>query len=353
MHNIWWGKTDGPRRFLERAAEFLSNGCSVVLCLPKDLPWRQTMRETLYKLLDEKFSPPREIVEVDAQEIPRTPPKYVMQEFCANKAGFHPYGDKAHAEFLADKADEGISLNDTCLWVRDAANEPGSQWFRFVADYHGFLGERRGGVFLLEVNANFDGRACDGVKILSFDGEIGDYDYFAFNILLAAESSNDTKLMKQYLAELVTGLTGCNAELAAACMERRDELLAEPRAVFRKILAQGDFAAATDDDIDQPIWVAQMKLIFPLVESFRRRVLLKKYFRPIAAALPCYSSWGERIETPEQAELGVLVHLVKLRKLWFDKPDWDELLYYRDLRNRLAHLEILPLEEVRRVFEKS
>ena len=80
---------------------------------------------------------------------------------------------------------------------------------------------------------------------------------------------------------------------------------------------------------------------------------MKKYHREISFALPCYSAWHEKIETPEQAELGVLVHLVNSGKLWFQRLDWDELLYYRDLRNKLAHLEILPLEEMQRVFEKS
>lgn len=352
MHKIWWEKTNGARKFLESTAEFLSAGCSVVLCLPENLPWRETMREVLYKILDEKFSITRVIREVDAQEISRTPQKFVMYNFCANKSGFNPYNDKeAYAEFLA--ASRRIELNDTCLWIRNANDSQADEWFSFIADYHSFLGDKRGGTFLLEAGADFKCKSTDGVKILSFDSEISDYDCFAFNIMLAAEGSN-IKLMKQYLAELMTRLTERNVELAAACMNYRDKFLEEPHEVFKQILSEGNFnCTKNDDEIKQAIWVTQLKLIFPLIEDFRREVLLKKYHRDISVALPCYSAWREKIETPEQAELGVLVHLVNSGKLWFQRLDWDELLYYRDLRNKLAHLEILPLEEMQRVFEKS
>ncbi len=350
MDKIWWEETGGPRRFLDSATEFLADGGSVVLCLPKNLPWRDTMRETLHKLLDDKFSTTRMTETVDAKKIPKTPPKYVLENFCANKSGFKLY-DKAHAEFLATR--RNIALNDRCLWIRNASDAQADEWFSFIADYHGFLANRRGGTFLLEAGANFKGTSTDGVKILAFDKEISDYDCFAFNIMLAAEGGKN-KLMKQYLAELVTRLTERNVELAAACMNCRDEFINNPHDVFKRILLEGNFTyAKTYEDIEQAIWVTQLKLIFPLIEDFRREVLLKKYYREISVALPCDSAWQEKIERPEQAELGILIHLVNMGKLWFQPPDWKELLYYRDLRNKLAHLEILPLEEVQRIFDKS
>lgn len=352
MDNIWWEKIGGPRRFLAETAELLADGRSVVMCLPEKLPWPRTMREVLGGLLDRKFSGMRAVEEVDAAKITVTPQKYVMHNFCSNKTGFRPYSDEAYAEFLATS--KGIALNDTCLWIRNAADEQVASWFAFIAAYHGFLGGKRGGTFLLEVGADFKAQVTPGIEVRAFDRQISDYDYFAFGILVAAAGGEKSTLMKQYLAELITQLVKRNVELGAACMRDTDEFLSNPREVFKAILAEEGVAAEmSDDEIDQAIWVTQLKLIFPLLEDFRREVLLKNYYDAISSALPCSSGWNERIETPEQAELGTLVYLVNLRKLWFNKPDWDKLVYYRDVRNKLAHLEILPLDEVRRVFGEA
>ena len=349
MDKIWWKKTDGASRFLSEAAEVLSGGRSVVFNLPERVPWRDTMREVLWGLLNEKFSGVRETEILDAQEISKAPQKFVMNNFCPDKEGFRPYGAEAYAEFLANSPN--TLLIERCLWIQNADAAQAAEWFAFIADYHRFLDGRGGGVFILEATDDFAAQNCAGIEIFSYADRISEYDCFAFNILTAAEFCKANNLTKQYLAELVTRLIDGNIELGAACLQHSTEFLKNPREMFKAISAELDFPPRADEDIDFDIRLTQLKLIFPLVETFRRQ-LIKKYYQAVAAALPCNSGYFE-VEKPEQAELGTLRFLVSERRLWFDKPDWDELLSYREIRNKLAHLEILPFDELQIIFEKN
>lgn len=349
MDKIWWKKTDGASRFLSEAANVLNRGRSVVFSLPEHVPWLDTMRNVLLDLLNAKFSGVREIEILDAKKIAKAPQKFVMNNFCPNKTGFRPYGDKAYAEFLAESPNN--LLIERCLWIQNADAIQAAEWFDFIADYHRFLNGRSGGVFILETINEFSEQTRAGVEIFSYADRITEYDCFAFNILTAAEFCRANNLTKQYLAELVTRLVGGNVELGAACLSRSVEFLREPRTVFKNILADENIPPQSDEDIDLAIWLTQLKLVFPFVETFRRR-LIKKYYSTIAEVLPCNSGYYE-IEQPEQAELGTLRYLINARRLWFDKPDWDELLSYREVRNKLAHLEILPFDELQLIFAKN
>ena len=73
---IWWEDLNGPRRFLVEAAEKLSGGQSVILSLPERVPWLDTMRDVLEKLLRKGT---QTINVVDAEDISSEPQEYVLE----------------------------------------------------------------------------------------------------------------------------------------------------------------------------------------------------------------------------------------------------------------------------------
>lgn len=336
---IWWEDLNGPRRFIVEAAERLSSGQSVVLSLPEHVPWSEMMREVLEKFLRKGT---QTINVVDAENISSEPQEYVLKNFCANKDGFRPYSKKAYAKFLAESS--GIALNDSCLWIRNATPAQVEKWFSFIADYQSFLNGKRGGVFLLEASGDFSGKS--GVEILSYEEKISGYDSFAFNIFAAADFANDNHLMKQYLAELVSALTEGDVEFAAACIDRSNDFLKSPDVVFENILNEGKFTSKKSlEDIDQAIWMTQLKLIFPLVETFRRN-FIKQYEEQIKNTPPYYS-------VPEEVEIGQLYGLFNQRRWLINEFDNNDLEFYREVRNKLAHLVTLPFEDLQKIFEKN
>ena len=88
-----------------------------------------------------------------------------------------------------------------------------------------------------------------------------------------------------------------------------------------------------------------MKLIFPLVETFRRN-FIKKYEMTIKNTPPYPAA-------PEELEIGNLYGLFNLKRWLLDSEDGDDLEMYREVRNKLAHLRTLPFDELQRVFDKN
>ena len=341
MDKIWWEQLNGSSRFIRDAANHLLNGKSVVLCLPEHVPWLETMREVFEKRL--RKSGTLGIKIVDAENI-SDPQEFVFDEFCEDKDGFRPYSKGAYAKFLAERT--GIALNSSCIWIRNAQPAQVEQWLAFIADYHGFLKGKRGGVFLLERQGECHLIGKTGIEVMSYARRISDYDSFAFIIFIAAEFGKANHLMKQYLAELVSALTEGDVEFGAACIRRGETLLKNPAVVFENISAQDGFTShKTAEDIDRAIWMTQLKLVFPLVETFRRN-FIKKYDMTIKNTPPYPSA-------PEELEIGNLYWLFTQKRWLLDDRDAEDLEMYREVRNKLAHLKVLPFDELQKVFDKN
>ena len=135
-------------------------------------------------------------------------------------------------------------------------------------------------------------------------------------------------------------------EFAAACIGRSEDFLKAPDAAFENILREGKFTSRkTNDDIDQAIWMTQLKLIFPLVENFRRN-FIKRYEQQIKDTPPYYP-------VPEEVEIGYLYGQFNQRRWLLNANDADDLEFYREVRNKLAHLTPLTFDYLQKVFEKN
>ena len=335
---VWWKDLNGPRRFLVEAANILSGGKSVVLCLPERVPWLEIMREVLEKFLRKGT---QSIKVLNAEKIFDTPQEYVLKNFCANKRGFRAYNSTtAYAKFLAEST--GIELNDSCLWIRKASPAQVEQWLTFIAEYQKFLTGRKGGVFLLEAGDYWNAKS--EVAILSYKKKISDYDSFAFNIFVAADFANENQLMKRYLAELVTALTEGDVEFSAACIAKSDAFLKNPEKVFEDLMWEFNSSKSTED-IEQAIWMTQLKLIFPLVETFRRN-FVHRYEEQI-------KNFPAHHVPPEEVEIGALYTQFNTRRWLISEADANDLEFYREVRNKLAHLRVLPFDELQKIFEKN
>ncbi|MBQ3725937.1 MAG: hypothetical protein IJR52_10865 [Selenomonadaceae bacterium] len=334
---IWWEDLNGPRRFLVEASNILSGGKSVVLCLPERVPWLEIMRDVLEKFLPKGT---QTIKILNAKKIFDTPQEYVLKNFCANKRGFRAYNSTAYAKFLAEST--GIELNDSCLWIRKASPAQVEQWLTFIAEYQKFLAGRKGGVFLLEAGDYWNVKS--EVAILSYKKKISDYDSFAFNIFVAADFANENQLMKRYLAELVTALTEGDVEFGAACIAKSDDFLKNPAEVFKDLMWEFNSSKSTED-IEQAIWMTQLKLIFPLVETFRRN-FVRRYEEQIR-------NFPAHHVPPEEVEIGALYTQFNTRRWLISEADANDLEFYREVRNKLAHLTALPFDELQKIFEKN
>jgi len=339
--DIWWRQITGARNFLQKTADALAGGKSVVIRLSDATPWLDDMREILTEFLNKKFGGIRAVREIDAATIERKPAEYVFERFCSGnvKANFIPFGEQAHVKFLAERDD--IILNKICLWIRGASKVQAEKWFAFIADYHKFQSGKHGGIFLLETGADCDFVGKAGIEIFSAETEISDYDCFAFNIFIAAQFGKGDKSTKRYLAELASNVTGLDVERAAEYIRRGNEFMQNPHGVAKN---------KSREEIDRAVWVTQLKLIFPLIEIFRRD-FVKKYESLIESFMPCHMNGGKVIYTPDDAEFGDLLYILGGESWKIDADDWSNLKIFRDARNKLAHRNALTFAEVQSVFK--
>ena len=63
---------------------------------------------------------------------------------------------------------------------------------------------------------------------------------------------------------------------------------------------------------------------------------------------------GQKVIVPEEVEIGMLVYLAKNGKICLrSKNEYEELEWFQDARNNLAHLTPLDLEAVNRILKRA
>jgi len=94
------------------------------------------------------------------------------------------------------------------------------------------------------------------------------------------------------------------------------------------------------DEINRRLWKAEIAIMLPFVEEARRTLLsrLKGIIR-----LPYVTSFGETIINPLDLEIGHIYYQVRGNPL-VDPQLQHHIELLRTIRNRLSHLDTLPLD---------
>ena len=160
------------------------------------------------------------------------------------------------------------------------------------------------------------------------------------------------------MAEVATSLLRDDIELAGFCLNDSyyDSFIRNPYEVIKKVCsseARSDGTGFIYDldqmEYDQRLWNAQIKCLFPRIESYRE-MFTKKNYKSIERCLPISNSSGEVYEKPEDVELGTLFYMVGTRMIQISQREYDRLEFYKDCRNKLAHLIQLSIDDVAKLL---
>ncbi len=352
MDKLWWNHITKAHKFMEDIAAAALEGKSVILSLPENVPWRNTLIELVEDRL--KLGNPKnsfEILPCPEEEVGF----FLLHRFCKKeRIAAYRYG-MTYAEFLGQCRD--TVLNDRYLWITDIPQEKYDEWLEFITVYQKNTTEKAPAVFILETSdAAFAKRTRKGMRQLVFDQHIGAYDKFAFCALAATENSCKDHL-RPYLAELAATICGDDIELCAACVSMGAAFVKDPADTVRRIAAekcrssgQAFHFSKTDEQMKRLVWETQIKNVFPVIEKFRGS-FIKKYDSQIKKALPISNSCGETVTIPEDVELGTLVYMAGCGFVCVNSREYQELEQFRDARNRLAHLDILEPDAAEEVLK--
>jgi hypothetical protein len=283
------------------------------------------------------------------------PGPYLLQEFCKpeKRAFYRP--SKTFAQFFAESDD--IVLHARYIWVYVESLENLEKWTEFVSDYAKKRGKNKEtAVFILEWKGERVKVSKKGIKTLSFDDYINEYDRIVFS-MLASSSVREEVRVKNYLAELASDIAGNDIELCAACLKDYKLFLKEPFKAVQHVIgnslrSNGEIFLfnGTADDVKHYVWQAQIRTIYPLLEEFRE-IFVSKHESAIEKELPITSSYGEIYDDPKDVELGTLVFMADNGRLQLKPQSYFKLKRFKEARNKLSHLDVLTEDEIRELLQ--
>lgn len=353
MKNVWWNQISRARHFLDEILEGLIQERSMVLCLPEQMPWYRDFQNIIINTLrQEKGS--RRVMFLDCPSGEVGP--FMLEKYCKKeKRSSYRYG-KTYAQFLGEAED--ITLNDLYLWVRGVSREKCREWVSFIDEYHRSGQGHSQAVFILEGNEDLANQTRRGIKAFSFNQSIDAYDRFAFCALTVSENTC-REAYRPYLAELVSNLCEEDVELCAKCARMGTAFLKSPREAIAQILEK---ERRSDDnrftftmepkEFTEKIWESQIRILFPCIEQYRRD-FMSLHGEEISASLPVQDSFGNVIESPQELEVGVLTSLIGKKLFSVTPEEYEELVVFKNARNDLAHLDIVPWETAERIITRK
>lgn len=346
MKNIWWTQVTNATHFISDIKQAVLDEKSILLNGSCKLPWRDYFEETIVEAVRSQNGEKTFVKITTSNE----PGEYLLAEFCKKEKRAEYRPSKGYVQFFAENDD--IVLHDRYFWVSIDKKELLDSWMSFVSGYTGARGKNRNkAVFLLEFMSDETVSARKGIRSFSLYDYIGEYDRIVFAVLATA-GIKETSFIKQYLAEMLANIIGNDVELAAECIGRSGMFKKDPYGCIKEIIKEKQRSNGEDytynktqKEVEHAIWLSQIRTVFPYLEEYREG-FVQKHIEEIAAEMPIQTSYGEFYYDPKEVELGTLVYMANNGNLGLNHEEYNELLRYKEARNRLSHLSVLTIDEI-------
>ena len=347
MYQVWWDKVPSALSFINEIIDSLIQEKSVIIQYSSVLPWRSEFVDIIKEHLRVENSSKTFRVLDDVED----PGAYLLQEFCKpeKRASYRP--SKTYGKFFADSND--IVLHTHYLWIRIESRESMDRWTTLVSDYLKARNKTdEAAVFIFEWSCPEPTAQKKGIKIYSFEDYINEYDRIVF-ATLASSSVKENPFIKNYLTELAANVVGNNIELCALCISRYKEFLNTPYEIICDIVDNNTDQEGNEfinnmtiEDVNHCVWQAQIRTVYPKLEEFREE-FVQKHASAIKEQLPIKTAYDEECDDPKDVELGTLIYMAGTGGLYLSYHEYEELNRYKEARNKLSHLDVLSLDEIR------
>lgn len=377
---FWWKSITGPRNLTIAVARALHDKSNVCLIVPDDLPWRDEMRgciETELHQLADMDGFYVEFIDVE-DECAETDDvgRYLLERYALPSVATGYRGRERLQKYMLDNK----VLSNRVLWIKGMNVEQEKRWLQFCREY--VPGTESDGRFVLEVRWSGKDASARTLSIITYSEMINSHDLSLFNsIFLNREKNSYSPIWQQYIAVLCALLCNTDAETSKALMTTCDFLHEEPICGMRTIAEDDRYHRRGEKNgahvlsmvrqdkisgIETIIWQAQLQVLFPLLEIERvsfvncyhpqiEEALKEEYYDNRTGQPRIVYQFGEPINSPEDAELGTLFRMMRLKR----DSDLSQYLLYipnessrsriellHDIRNALAHRKCCSIEQV-------
>ena len=348
-HDLWWDRIPSAAGFISRTAGTLENH-SCVISLPENVPWYDSMYE---KLAEEVSSSDRTIKRISDEG--GDPGRQIMESFCRSETRNAYRSSIGYAKFLAAN-DKQSEMTGCCTVITNISAERITEWAKFVNEYE--KNHKPGApkcIFLLEYRSDTQLHNSIPLPVLRWEENIKVYDSFMY-ALLEVSMLNCPGEFKEYLAEIISSVSGSDVELASelakhgkACAVKLSEIISEINENSLRSTGELFNISLDSEQIRSVVWAAQIKIIFPVIERFRNTLLksLMKYFE---SDFRFETVYGDVKTDPRDLELGEIVYLSSISKISLTQTQLANATFFRNCRNTLAHFDTLSPENVEKAL---
>lgn len=341
-------------------SKHLTEEKSVALFFPKHVPWYDFLAEKIRDSLHRASSSNKlDIIDVSDKNIEKSDEagRFIAEKYCDdNKLGDYWLGE-SYAKFLAGSDD--IVLNNTYVWIKGVNKNNYQAWCDFVEEYEsGYDSSKKRATFLLEYFEETEKPVLSYRKlhIISWEHEIKSYDYYMFCSLLVSDLKFSDEV-KHYIAELAYLMGECHAEFCAFLTEQKEKFAENPMEVLEECAENFRYSDGSKIELVKlytakyTVLEVQIKNLFPVIERYRIHFITDNYPR-IKALLPIENSVGEEITEPYDLEIGGLRYMVQNCSLSVNFSEWNDLKFFHESRNKIAHNNIIEYQEVKKILDK-
>jgi hypothetical protein len=348
---IWWRSVCHPAQFLEDVQNCIENEKSLLMVLDQNAPWQAYVENALYDMILLHFSNKNVQKLYEPIDNPGT---YFIAHYCPEDERMKFRLPATPASFLADPTRK-TTFHSYVFFAQVDTDQQLRTWNSFIKEYLARKKEEKA-LFILTSPFYSGSMQSLSIPVFSYEDQIEGIDHSVFADLLSSSVRLKNPALKPYLAELANALCQQNPELASHLIRLHTSFLENPQAVLRQVFEEEQdsngrvfIQKESDDQISQHIWEAQIKTVFPVLERYRR-VFLDLYGQNLEQNLPIADAWGNVLDTPNELELGQIVYCLSNDEVYIPDDIWQRLNLFKDVRNILAHLQILSLSQVEAVL---
>ena len=358
LGEFWWQTIPNAVRLCTELGQNLCEEKHVVFQYPKHLPWKEIFRSRFEDYIHEHDGI-RSLKWVEASSIGTEEDSlgaYLLRHCCKEELRFHFRPGIGYARFLATSC-ERSTLKDTYLVIDGATAAQIENWMPFLSEYASFLDGASGCVCLIMTSDVMECLPCKGIRQIEYAKFVTDYDSLIFDLIASGEQQVGSNTLRQYLGELVISVTGTDVELGAACIRAGESFMNDPHGVLTELALAGSYSsgqpfppAPEASEIQNLIWITQLKLLMPKIEMFRQS-FLENHKDDIQQHLPCENAINEIVTDYHHVELGLLWSFYC--KNYFNivgSREEQNLKFYRGARNNLAHLKPLDYAVLKKIL---
>ena len=343
---IWWKMITNPHRLISDIVDAVSLGRSVLIGFPSKIPWSDDFKEIIESELS-SFGGERAF-DVHKASKAKEPGEFIFEKYCSPNEKHKYWKTETYEDFMANN--QNTVLNTKYVCIEGISNSSIPHWIDSIKRYIGAFNEDdEHGIFILLCNGK-PLPTPDCIVSFDYSDYISEYDSLMLCLTIVSELKCSSK-EKQYIAEFANIAANGDYEIAGCLAEKGFELIENPYVTLQEVLKAHDISyTSLSKRVDSAIWEAQTKIVFPIVEAYRK-YFSERYNRQLVNYLPFKDNMtGQKITTVNELEIGHLFYLSE-KNHFANKADHDRLFVIKDARNDVSHWNVIDLKRLRKIIE--